>query len=172
MFFEQISLNGFEKPRFENIKITYDLVKSLSVADQENVISLLNKTFGDYFISKFEATIKNRSEILLVRASIENLFVGFKLGYTYNNERFYSWLGAVEPEFRGIGIGQGLLNLQHQWCLEKGFQIIETRTKNKWRDMLILNIRNGFEIVGSYTNKNGETKIIMEKHFRRIGSDL
>lgn len=40
---------------------------------------------------------------------------------------------------------------------------VQTKTKNKWRDMLILNIKNGFDIIGTYTDDSGEPKIILEK---------
>ncbi|GIL18266.1 MAG: hypothetical protein BroJett040_20170 [Oligoflexia bacterium] len=85
---------------------------------------------------------------------------------TYNDERFYSWLGAVHPDYQGFGVGQELLNRQHQWCQKQKFKSIETRTYNKWKPMLILNIKNGFQIVGTRTNPKGETQIIMEKYLK------
>lgn len=168
MFFEEVQIDGVLQPRFKNIKVQYQIFNSLSSQDKDEILVLLDKVFGGYSPSKLDSTLANRSEILYVSARVKDQFVGFKLGYTYNEERFYSWLGAVDPEYRGVGVGQDLMRQQHQWCQKKGFHIIETRTKNKWQDMLILNIKNGFEIIGTYTNKNGETKIIMEKKLAHI----
>ncbi|EPZ52678.1 hypothetical protein N007_02510 [Alicyclobacillus acidoterrestris ATCC 49025] len=76
--------------------------------------------------------------------------------------RFYSWLGGVHPEFRGRGIANELMRRQHVWCEKQGLHVIRTQTRNTWRDMLILNIRNGFNIVGTRTEK-GDTTILLEK---------
>ncbi|MBO1582269.1 MULTISPECIES: hypothetical protein [Bacillus] len=53
---------------------------------------------------------------------------------------------------------------QHQFLREKGYRIIQTKTKNKWRNMLILNIKSGFDIIGTYTDEKGEPKIILQKN--------
>lgn len=166
MFFENINVDGKVKPRFEKIEVDYKATNSISNKDQENILSLLNLVFGGYSKEKFESTLKNHNEILLVTAHIENNFVGFKLGYAYRMDRFYSWLGAVHPDWRGLGIAQELMDRQHQWCREKNFEVIETRTSNKWKEMLLLNINNRFHIVGTYTNKKGEPKIILEKRIK------
>jgi hypothetical protein len=34
---------------------------------------------------------------------------------------------------------------------------------NKWRSMLILNIKCGFDVIDTYTDENGRNKIILEK---------
>lgn len=56
-----------------------------------------------------------------------------------------------------------LMRRQHEWCRSHGYRVIRTHTKNKWRDMLILNIRHGFDVIGTYTDEKGEPKIILEK---------
>ena len=89
--------------------------------------------------------------------------VGYKIGYEDKTERFYSWLGGVNLEYRGQGIASELMGRQHAWCREHGYSVVRTQTKNKWRDMLILNLRHGFDIVGVYTDEKGEPKIILEK---------
>jgi len=40
--------------------------------------------------------------------------------------------------------------------------LIRTQTRNTWRNMLILNLRNGFDIVGTFTEQ-GDTTILLEK---------
>ncbi|WP_274519618.1 hypothetical protein [Caenibacillus caldisaponilyticus] len=38
-----------------------------------------------------------------------------------------------------------------------------TQTKNKWRAMLLLNLRHGFDIIGTFTDEKGEPKFILQK---------
>lgn len=92
--------------------------------------------------------------------------IGYKIGYQERVYRFYSWLGGVDADSRGRGIASQLMRLQHAWCREQGYRVVRTQTKNRWRDMLILNLRHGFDIVGTYTDECGEPKIILEK---RVG---
>lgn len=89
--------------------------------------------------------------------------VGYKIGYQDRKSRFYSWLGGVYPEYRGQGIASELMLKQHEWCKQHGYAVVRTQTKNKWRSMLILNLRHGFNIVGTYTDEKGEPKITLEK---------
>jgi hypothetical protein len=51
---------------------------------------------------------------------------------------------------------------QHDWCRQNGYRTIRTHTYNQWRSMLILNIRSGFDIIGTLSGKRGLT-IVLEK---------
>ena len=89
--------------------------------------------------------------------------VGFKVGYALDKDVFYSWLGGVLPEFRGRGIAQTLIEQQHRWCAQQGYRTIRTKTLNRWKSMLILNLKNGFDIIETYTDNQGTRKIVLEK---------
>lgn len=95
-------------------------------------------------------------------AFVSQTLVGYKIGYERQPGQFYSWLGGVLPAFRGQGIASTLLMQQHDWCRAQGYQSIRTHTYNRWRSMLILNLRHGFDIVGTMQGKHGLT-IILEK---------
>lgn len=41
---------------------------------------------------------------------------------------------------------------------------------NRWRNMLLLNIKNGFDIDETYTDDNGLHKIILEKRLVTNGN--
>jgi predicted GNAT superfamily acetyltransferase len=107
-----------------------------------------------------------RSRFLILLAVVDGRVVGYKVGYEERTNRFYSWLGGVHPEYRNRGIASELMRRQHAWCEQQGYSVIRTHTKNKWRNMLILNIRHGFDIIGTYTDGKGEPKIILEKRLR------
>lgn len=89
--------------------------------------------------------------------------VGYKIGYELDSNSFYSWLGGVNKNDRNKGIASKLMTQQHLYLKAKGYNIVQTKTKNKWRNMLILNIKNGFDVIGTYTDNSGEPKIILEK---------
>ncbi len=88
--------------------------------------------------------------------------VGCKLGYERKPTQFYSWLGCVDAAWRGRGIASALMQQQHDWCRQGGYQTIQTQTYNQWRSMLVLNIRAGFNIIGTAQGKHGLT-ILLEK---------
>jgi predicted GNAT superfamily acetyltransferase len=100
---------------------------------------------------------------LLLVAVQDDCVVGYKIEYQDRKSRFYSWLGGVYPEYRSQGIASELMFKQHEWCKEQRYTVIRTQTKNKFRNMLILNLSHGFDIVGTYTDEKGEPKIILEK---------
>ncbi|CAH0346701.1 hypothetical protein BCI9360_03046 [Bacillus sp. CECT 9360] len=53
---------------------------------------------------------------------------------------------------------------QHQYLKEIGYKVVQTKTMNKWRGMLILNIKSGFNVIDTYTDEKGLHKIILEKN--------
>lgn len=89
--------------------------------------------------------------------------LGYKIGYARKKAHYYSWLGGIDPAARKQGLGSRLMQAQHNWCQQQGYRTIRTHTKNKWREMLILNLRHGFDIIGTLTDELGEPKLILEK---------
>ncbi|WP_325100945.1 GNAT family N-acetyltransferase [Metabacillus niabensis] len=85
------------------------------------------------------------------------------MGYELKADTFYSWLGGVAPKYQKHGIGTKLMEMQHQWIKENGYSYVQTKTMNKWRSMLILNIKNGFDVIDTYIDKKGLQKIVLEK---------
>jgi GNAT superfamily N-acetyltransferase len=88
--------------------------------------------------------------------------VGCKLGYERQPGHYYSWLGGVHPDFRGRGLAADLLRRQHAWCQAQGYRAVRTHTYNRWRAMLLLNLRHGFDIIGTMQGPRGLT-IVLEK---------
>ena len=88
--------------------------------------------------------------------------IGCKLGYERQPGHYYSWLGGVLPGFQGQGIAAELMRRQHAWCRTQGYHRIRTQTYNRWRAMLLLNLRHGFDIIGTVQGPRGLT-IVLEK---------
>lgn len=122
---------------------------------------------GGYTASQLSERLETGVRRLSVLAWDEARLVGFKLGYEERPGRFYSWLGGVHPEHRGQGLGRGLMQRQHERLSALGFEKVRTVTMNRWRSMLIMNLRFGFDIVGTYQDDAGRVRIILE---RRLGA--
>lgn len=127
----------------------------------ESVIKLHRKIFGES--ENLIKQMKDKSELLINLAIKDEKVIGYKIGYKLDEDKFYSWFGGVDENFRKYGVASKLMEEQHYYLKNNGFKIVQTKTKNKWRNMLILNIKNGFDIIGTYTDEEGETKIILEK---------
>ncbi|MFD1141883.1 GNAT family N-acetyltransferase [Larkinella insperata] len=112
-------------------------------------------------LQEFE-DVKSRHMLTLV-ALDDQTVVGYKMGYQRKPGHFYSWLGCVSPDHRRQGIAGELMRLQHDWCKSNGYRTVRTHTRNQWRDMLILNIRHGFDIIGTVTSANSHTTLVLEK---------
>ncbi|MFS0881315.1 GNAT family N-acetyltransferase [Metabacillus niabensis] len=104
-----------------------------------------------------------KPKILVIVAQIDEEIIGYKIGYELKADTFYSWLGGVAPKYQKHGIGTKLMEMQHQWIKENGYTYVQTKTMNKWRSMLILNIKNGFDVIDTYIDKKGLQKIVLEK---------
>ncbi len=74
--------------------------------------------------------------------------VAFKLGYALDDATFYSWLGGVHPTYRGLGIAHELMTTQHDWCVRRASRR-SPPIENRWRTQVILNMKHGFDIVGT-----------------------
>lgn len=125
------------------------------------MIELHHVIFGnsDDLINK----MASKPRLLVITAMDHNNVVGYKIGYEMDCNKFYSWLGGVHANYRKHGIASTLMEKQHQYLKSKGYKIVQTKTMNKWRSMLILNIKHGFDVISTDTDEKGVHKIILEK---------
>ena len=163
MFFESVVVDGEKKPRFEKIDIKVIVVEPANESDIQSIVPVFEKLFGKWKPDSFYPRFNQYQKRLLVLTKIDNKIVGFKIGYGESNEIFYSWLGGVDPDYQGVGIASELLKMQHKWCQENGFKKVRTKTRNKFKSMLILNLNSGFQIVETASSDDGDIKIVLEK---------
>lgn len=104
-----------------------------------------------------------RPNLLFVTAIEQDEVVGYKIGYELSDDRYYSWYGGVQDEYRGRGIASKLMDRQHRLVKEAGYATIETKTRNKWRSMLILNIKHGFDITETFYDDEDIHRITLVK---------
>ena len=102
-------------------------------------------------------------QLFICLAYSEGSLVGFKIGFQQSKGVFESWRGGVQERCRGQGIATELMQHQHSWCKERGFKVVKTITNSDNAPMLIANLRNGFQIVGTFVNQRNKLKVLLEK---------
>lgn len=149
------------------LEIQYQVYTALPPASLlTSLLHLLAGVFDNQTAAELQAELTyqlNRTGLQTLLAVVDGQVVGCKVGYERKPGHFYSWLGAVHADFRGQGIATELMRRQHDWCFQHGYYTIRTQTYNRWRQMLVLNLRFGFDIVGTVQGKRGLT-IGMEKN--------
>ncbi len=168
MFFEEIEVESKKVPRFKQAQIRYENYSDLSPQHQKLIVELASKALiSNLDPEKIERKILGKN-ILLSLAFEGDLLIGFKLGFEVSSNTFYSWLGAVHPNYQKLGLGQNLMRLQHKKCRELGYEYVETKTMNRWKHMLLLNIKEGFEVYGveEVGGHSSDIKILMRKDLR------
>lgn len=121
--------------------------------------------FGD---ALHEARLHDRPNFLMLLALEEQQVVGFKIGYEVEDEIFYSWLGGVDPQFRRNGIAMQLMTRQHEELMKLGYKAVRTYSRNERKEMLIVNLKAGFDIVDTFTDHKGRHKIVLEKCLKNV----
>ncbi len=102
-------------------------------------------------------------QTLILLAKVDQEIAGFKAGYA-NSDTFYSWLGAVFPKFRRLGLAKMLARVQEAEVKTMGFQSVTFKTRNCHRNMLLFGIKNGFQIIGFDPREDtSQNRIILRK---------
>ncbi len=164
MFFEDVEINGVKKPRFEKIKFRFQASETLSEKEITSIHDLYRICFNkELNQDKFQSKLKFHSQGFFLTCFEGDKLIGFKLGYAQDKDLFYSWHGAVLPDYQSLGVASELMNLQHEWCQKNGFKKIETRTRNHFLNMIRLNLKFGFKIIGTQSSAVDDIKIVLEK---------
>ncbi len=146
----------------QNIKIkSIQGIPSNEVLNE--LLTLYTSVFEDAIVDFFMERISTKEDVVSIIAYKNEVPVGFKIGYRYNESTFYSWVGGVLLNHRKEGIAKQLAAIQESIAKEKGYTKLRTKSMNRFKPMLILNLKNGFDIVQVYTNQKGQQKIVFEK---------
>ena len=151
--------SGMESDRFK-----FKVIEGLPSKELlEDILFVYKSIFDDYKLDFFKNRIRQKEDLIIILCSQHSQLLGFKIGYRYNDTTFYSWVGGVLPESRNTGIAKQLAQLQEKGVKEKGYLKIRTKSMNRFKPMMILNLKNGFDITKTYTNDKGQIKIVFEK---------
>lgn len=127
--------------------VTPELLQSLMELNQA-----IPEFDNAYPMTEYQTRLSDKPMLALF-IKVEGEVAGFKLGYELDNGQFYSWLGGILPEFRGLGLAKQLLQTQERWAKEQGYHQIEVKTLNRFTSMLKMLISNQYQI----TNLNQDT---------------
>lgn len=164
MFHENVDLGSGPVPRFKPIPLDIHEITDVASVDWQALGDLFKVCFGESNAAELKATVEQHRQFLVVLAFVEGKLVGAKIGYGEQPDTFSSWMGGVLPEFRGLGIASDMMEKQQAWCRAKGYTKVRTKTRNRFREMLMLNLKQGFEIIGTQSSSRGGLLILLEKN--------
>lgn len=120
--------------------------------------------FSDaYPLQVYEEQLSQQPHLILL-AETGGAVVGCKVGYALSKECFYSWMGAVLPQWRQQGIADQLAEQQEVWARNQGYPTVRFKTRNSRRAMLHFGLRRGFNIIGVEAKETvPEHRIWLEK---------
>lgn len=163
MFFEVNDFQGKTTPRFA--QVPFEIKRFNSLAETENsVIALCREAFTDFNEEKFRKRAHGQKNFTLFAFFYEQELVGFKAGYELDESKYYSWMGAVSLQHRKLGVALALMHEQHTWAKTQGYKLILSKSDNRHKAMMALNLKAGFDIVGTeQTSLSPVIKILFEK---------
>jgi GNAT superfamily N-acetyltransferase len=102
--------------------------------------------------------------VLSLIAEVEGRPVGFCTGFELKPNTWYNWLFGVLPDYRRAGIAAQLLEAEHAWAAERGYEYVRMECNNQHRPVLHLGIKLGFDVVGiRYDSDRHNNLVIFEK---------
>jgi len=97
-----------------------------------------------------------------VRAIHDGATVGIHLATARREGQLSTAWCAVDPAWRGRGLAQRLVARHLRWALDHARARVRAHTPAACRPMLVANLKAGFELVGSFTDADGEVYVIFQ----------
>ena len=147
------------------------LDKQQSIKHKARLVTLARLVFNDVSSDYFDWRFANMPDLRTFVIEHDGEWVAFKMGYGISNNRYYSWFGGVDPDHRGQGYAEQLMQAQHDWVRDLGYPVVETHVRQANLPMVRLNQKYGFKIVGRLT-KDSFVSLVMQAGLRSDGKDL
>ena len=139
------------------IKIQEDSLETVIAISKE-----IPEFHNPHELVTYQERLKNVPSITLV-AYVDGVPTGFKVGYERDGY-FYSWMGAILPAYRRLGIARQLAEQQEAWAKEKGYPHVTFKTRNRLKPMLLFALSRGFDIIEIQPKATiAEYRIILRK---------
>ena len=155
-------------PARENSEmISYSIsYESITDADIASLEELFSACFRQDVSDDFPRLLREKHHLMVMFAKDGDKVVAYKVGYAQHHHTFFSWLGGVHPKYQGKGIAKELLHRQLEWCTEHDYVHVVTEVRNIWRPQLILNLKEGFDVIGTHLDPDYHTIVCMRKALR------
>lgn len=126
------------------------------------ISALEQRVFGNSDVDALRWRVDNMPDVTVFLARHEQRLAGFKAGYAVTDKRYYSWLGAVDPDYQRQGVASTLMQRQHDWLDHCGYRFVETHVLQSNTGMIQVNINHGFSVVGMLL-KSDRPNLIMRR---------
>lgn len=124
----------------------YDIQVKSSTIEAVYALTLQIPEFAPHYpLERFYERLNDRTHLIL-EAEVEGQAAGFKVGYELEQDVFYSWIGAVLPNFRRRGVAKALADEMETWLIQKSYHTLQMKTHNRFKNMLLFAIGNDFNI--------------------------
>lgn len=163
MFYGAVEVENKLVSRFKSVEFSFVQHQHISPDCEAFLFPLCKEVFSNFDEKKFRKRLEQKEHVQLFALFDNNTCVAFKLGYAIDSVKYYSWLGCVAKPYRQLGLGQFLMTSQHEWAQKHKFKIIETKSENKFKEMICLNLKAGFQITGTEVASTGQLKILFQK---------
>ncbi len=117
-----------------------------------------------YPIERFYERLNDDQTHLILQANIDDQPAGFKIGYEVSEGIFYSWVGGVLPAYRRLGVAHALADNMETWLRQHHYHTLRMKTHNRFKNMLLFAIANGFNIIQVEEKVDvAQYRIVLEK---------
>jgi len=141
------------------------LAIKIATGTLETVVAISQKIpefHNPHNLLTYQQRLKGVPHIILV-AYVDDIPAGFKVGYERAGY-FYSWMGAILPTYRRLGLARKLAEKQEIWAKENGYPHVTFKTRNRLKPMLLFAISRGFDIIDIQPKTTiAEYRIILRK---------
>ena len=142
------------------------VIDVVSVDELPMVVDLYNKIFRPAkTLESFQRRYQGRHNVLQLVARVNDLPVGFFLGFELKPNTFFAWFYGVLPDHRRDGLGSQLMEAAQTWATQNQYETIRLECHNQHRPMLHLAIDLGYDIVGMrWAAARAENLLVFEKN--------
>ena len=129
----------------------------------DTLVALDAEIFPDRPFSRagLERELTGRRNLSVLLAVDGDEVCGYKVGFEHSPEIFHSFIGGVRPAWRRRGIARALMAEQHHLLRKLGYTRVRTHTTNASRNMLLLDIESGFDVVGVQFKAGADVLVIV-----------
>jgi GNAT superfamily N-acetyltransferase len=134
------------------------------------IVSLYNQLFRPGRNDEsFQRRYLGRHNVLQMIARLDDLPVGFFLGFELKPKVFFAWFYGVLPEYRRQGIASQLMDAVHSWARLNEYDAIRFECHNQHRPMLHLGIALEYDIVGiRWDPDRGANLLLFQKQLNNV----
>lgn len=131
-------------------------IKTGSIEDGLTVDEQIPEFDGYAIKQTLSEKLTGKKNLILIatdnKGNDNNKPIAYKLGYEFNDRKFYSWLVDVLPAYRKQGIATQLRLTQEQCAKDNGYELIRVKSMNRSSNMLQLLISSDYKISGCEDN--------------------